>query len=256
MARKSARPASPIAPKSDLFTAAERRLLDTSVGTGLARATHAELETATRQARILRDKWRGLSAKQGRVTKRAVGATTAANARSREKAGAFGDAVARLERRLAELVASSGITVGGKASNARAKARDKTIAGRAARRTTPRPEKPAVVAPAPRPIVRPVVPPVAPAAPRAAVAPATAPAKPKRAKTVERTISKKARVGRKGIAGVAPAQSLRAGKAGQRTAGAAAKAGRFAVQGATTHRKAHLAATGKRNQARRDGRKR
>jgi hypothetical protein len=256
MARKSSRAASPIAPVRDLFTASERRLLETSFGTGLARASHATLETATRQARILRDKWRGLSAKQGRATKRAAGATSAANARSKEKAGAFGDAVARLERRLAELVASSGVTVGGKPSNARAKARDKTIAGRAARRTTPRPEKPAVVAPAPRPIARPVAPPAAPAAPRAAVAPAPAPAKPKRVKTVERTISKKARVGRKAIAGIAPAQSLRLDQAGQRSAGAAAKAGRFAVQGATTHRKAHLAATGKRNQARRDGRKR
>lgn len=253
MARKSARPASPIAPKSDLFTASERRLLETSFGTGLARASHAELETAARQARILRDKWRGLSAKQGRATKRAAGATSAANARSREKAGAFGDAVARLERRLAEMVASSGITVGGKAANARARARDKTIAARAARRTTPRPEKPAVVAPALRPIARPVAP---PPAPRVAVAPAPAPAKPKRVKTTERTISKKARVGRKGIAGVAPAQSLGIDRAGQRSAGAAAKAGRFALQGATTHRKAHLAATGKRNQARRDGRKR
>lgn len=258
MARKPARAASPIAPIRDLFTASERRLLETSFGTGLARATQADLESATRQARILRDKWRGLSAKQGRATKRVAGAASTANARSQEKAGAFGDAVARLERRLAELVATAGVAVGGKASNARAKARDKTIAGRAARRTTPRPEKPAVVAPVPRPIPRPVAAPAAPAAPRAAAAPAraAAPAKPKRVKTTERTISKKARVGRKAIAGIAPAQSTRFDQAGQRSAGAAAKAGRFAVQGATTHRKAHLAATGKRSQARRDGRKR
>jgi len=103
MARKPARAASPIAPIRDLFTASERRLLETSFGTGLARATQAELESATRQARILRDKWRGLSAKQGRATKRVAGAASTANARSQEKAGAFGDAVARLERRLAEL---------------------------------------------------------------------------------------------------------------------------------------------------------
>ncbi|MFM7076994.1 MAG: hypothetical protein ACKO3G_13140, partial [Planctomycetaceae bacterium] len=163
MARKPARAASPIAPIRDLFTASERRLLETSFGTGLARATQADLESATRQARILRDKWRGLSAKQGRATKRVAGAASTANARSQEKAGAFGDAVARLERRLAELVATAGVAVGGKASNARAKARDKTIAGRAARRTTPRPEKPAVVAPVPRPIPRPVAAPAAPA---------------------------------------------------------------------------------------------
>lgn len=270
MARPSA--ASPIAAIRDLFTAAERRLLETSFGTGLARASHAELESAARQSRIHRDKWRGLTARQGRATKRAGKDAAGGNARSREKAGAFGDAVARIERRLAELVASTGAMLGGKKGSPRAKARDKTIAGRAARRTAPRPEKPAIVVPAPRPIVRATAAvasgakaaPAAPAKPVKALKsakPAKAikaakPAKAKRKKSVERAVSKKAGAGVTSTLGIPGGQALRFDRAGQRQARTAALAGRFAVQGATTHRKAHLAATGKRNQARRDGRKR
>jgi len=259
MARPSA--ASPIAAIRDLFTAAERRLLETSFGTGLARASHAELESAARQSRIHRDKWRGLTARQGRATKRAGKDAAGGNARSREKAGAFGDAVARIERRLAELVASTGAMLGGKKGSPRAKARDKTIAGRAARRTAPRPEKPAIVVPTPRPIVHKTAAvasgakaakPAAPAKPAKAVKPAKA----KRKKSVERAVSKKAGAGVTSTFGIPAGQALRFDRAGQRQARTAALAGRFAVQGATTHRKAHLAATGKRNQARRDGRKR
>ena len=112
MARQSA--PSPFAHIRDLFTAAERKILDSSFGHALARATHDQIHAASRQARILRDKWRDLSAAQGRKTKRTKGATSPANARSHEKADAFHAAVERFEKRLAELVATVGATIGGK----------------------------------------------------------------------------------------------------------------------------------------------
>lgn len=260
MARQSA--PSPFAHIRDLFTAAERKILDSSFGSALARATHEQVQAAARQARVLRDKWRDLSASQGRKTKRAAGAASAANARSHEKADAFHGAVERFEKRLAEAVAAVGATIGGKGLNHRAKARDKKIASRATRRTTPRPEKPAAVAA--RPAAAPQAPKAAsvakpasqakpavssPAAPRAK-------AKPVAAAAPARAISKKARVGRAALVSPTGRQAIGLDRAAQRSARSAAKAGTYALGGATKRRASHLVATTKRNQARRDGRKR
>lgn len=244
MARQSA--PSPFAHIRDLFTAAERKILDSSFGSALSRATHDQVQAAARQARILRDKWRDLSASQARKTKRAAGAASPANARSHEKADAFHGAVERFEKRLAEAVAAVGATIGGRGLNHRAKARDKKIASRATRRTTPRPEKPAAVV-APAPLPKPAASP--PAAPRAK---AKAVAAPVRA----RAISKKARVGRGALASPTGQQAIGLDRAAQRSARSAAKAGTYALGGATKRRSSHLVATTKRNQARRDGRKR
>lgn len=251
MARQSA---SPIAHIRDLFTAAERKLLDSSFGSALAGATQSRIEAAARQARSLRDKWRDLSASQGRKTKRAGAASTRANARSHEKADAFHAAVERFERRLAELVSAVGATLGGKAKNPKAKARDKVIAGRAARRTAPRPEAPAPKRPAPAkapvaaaPVAKVETVPAAPAASKKAAPPAPAPVA---------SISRKARVNRAALVPQAAAQPIRLDGSKQRSARTAAKAKRIAIEGAKTRRSAHVVATGKRNQARRDGRKR
>lgn len=260
MARQSA--PSPFAHIRDLFTAAERKILDTSFGSALARATHEQVQAAARQARILRDKWRDLSAAQGRKTKRAAGAASSANARSHEKADAFHGALERFEKRLAESVAAVGATIGGKGMNHRAKARDKKIASRASRRTTPRPEKPAAVAsrpaaatPEPKParVAKPAP------LPKPAVSPPSArqaKVKPVAAAAPARTISKKARGGRAALASPTGLQSVGLDRAKQRSARSAAKAGTFALGGANKRRASHLVATTKRNQARRDGRKR
>ena len=65
MAKKSTATTSPFDHLRELFTAAERRVLDSSFGTALASATHTQIEAATKQARVLRDKWRDLTAGQG-----------------------------------------------------------------------------------------------------------------------------------------------------------------------------------------------
>ena len=153
MAKKSTVPASPFAHMLELFTAAERKLLDSSIGAALAKATHAQVDDAARKARVLRDKWRDLSAAHGRKTKRAGGSNVVTD-RSSDKAAVFHDAVERFEARLRDLVSSVGSAIP-KTTTARAKARDKTIAGRAARRTSTKPAAPEtsfapIAPPAPR----------------------------------------------------------------------------------------------------------
>jgi hypothetical protein len=267
MAKASPTTTSPFAHLRDLFTAAERKILDSSFGSALSSATHTQIDAAAKQARILRDKWRDLTAGQGRKTKRAAGPVTGANARSHEKADVFHEAVERLEKRLGELAAAVGGMLPGKSTTARAKARDKKISGRAARRTAERPVAPA--APARKIASPPVVAKVAlPPAPRrgakpakAVIAPVAAPVvKPakaaakgvrKAAKPVA-TISKKARVNR---AALTPgAQAVAFDRAKQRSAVTAAKAGRLKLEGANTRRLGHTVARGKRQQAKRNGR--
>lgn len=263
MAKKSAATPSPFAHLRDLFTAAEKKVLDSSFGTALANATHTQLDAATKQARLLRDKWRDLTAGQGRKTKRTAGSAAGANSRSHEKADVFHEAVERLEKRLGELAAAVGGMLPGKGTTARAKARDKKIAGRAARRTAERPVAPAVSRPIAAPVARAKVAlPPAPrrgakpapvAVPASAPAPAVAVAKPKAAKPAP-AISKKARVNRAAIAPAAGAQGVAIDRTKQRAAVTAAKAGRLKLKGADTRRAGHVQARGKRQQARRDGR--
>jgi hypothetical protein len=146
MAKSTPSTTSPFAHLRDLFTATEKKILDSSFGTALADATHTQIEAAAKQARILRDKWRDLTAGQGRKTKRAAAPVSAANSRSNEKADVFHAAVERLEKRLGELAAAVGGILPAKVTTARAKARDKKISGRAVRRTTERPVAPAAPA--------------------------------------------------------------------------------------------------------------
>jgi len=267
MAKKSTATTSPFDHLRDLFTAAEQKVLDSSFGAALASATHTQVEAATKQARVLRDKWRDLTAGQERKTKRAAAPVTAANSRSQEKADVFQEAVDRLEKRLGELAAAVGGILPGKVTTARAKARDKKISGRAARRTSERPVAPAAPARtiAPPAVRTKVALPLAPrrgAKPAAAVvaAPAVAPvakpaaaAKRKLAKPAA-TISKKARVNRAALAPAVGAQAISLDRSKQRSALTAAKAGRLKLEGANTRRLGNTVARGKRQQAKRDGR--
>ncbi|MEI6240221.1 MAG: hypothetical protein WCR51_07520 [Planctomycetia bacterium] len=89
-----------------LLTGAEKKFFNSSFGATLAKHSHAQVEAAVKQARILRNKWRDLYASQSRTAKRSGRATAAANVRTREKHDLLADAVARFEKRLAELKAA------------------------------------------------------------------------------------------------------------------------------------------------------
>jgi len=86
-----------------LLSRAEKQFFDSSFGAALAKHTHAQVQAAMKQARILRDKWRDLLEEQSRSAKRSGRATEAANARTRDKHDILAGVVARFERRIAEL---------------------------------------------------------------------------------------------------------------------------------------------------------
>jgi len=94
-----------------LFTAAERKILDSSTTRSLTAAGERRSRACSSRRQILRDKWRDLLDAQTRKVKRAkrpvtaktVAGTTPTNVRSRQKGDLLTAAVARLEARLAEL---------------------------------------------------------------------------------------------------------------------------------------------------------
>lgn len=233
-----------------LLTSAERKLLESSVGSSMEQATEKMLKTAVRRARELRDKWLEKFARQNRTTKRGRGrevkgglgtpaTSSTSNIRSREKAELFDGALRRFEERLRMLLepakpaeasparpsgskstkprtgAGSGRKAGG-VKGKRATGADGSVvtAGRVAARA-----KGAKAA-----------------KPRSKKAPATA------------TLATRSTVG--------SGQLVRADAAGQRSAKAAARKARENLQGLAIHRNAHAAARVRRAQARRDGRSR
>lgn len=253
-------PAAAVKRARELFTAAEKRVFDSSLGHALASATHEQVQAASRQARALRDKWHALSSAQTRTNKRrAASRVDVAASRSREKLDFLHGVVARLEQRLGELSASvsrSVASLGGRSAkpvrlkvDPGQKGRGKKIVTRAARRTAAKPVAP------PRAVTRAVAPPVATTVARA-VAPATTPAKAAKPAKAERTVSKKVRNAgaRAQLTALAGNQSIRFDKAKQRSAVAAAKARRLAVEGLDTRRSGHAAARVRMKQARRDQR--
>lgn len=206
-----------------LFTAAERKILDSSTTRGLAAAGEAQVKQMLKQARILRDKWRGLLDNQSRSTKRArrpaglqAAATAPANVRSRQKTDLLAEAVARLEARLAEF------TTGKQADAASTTPRGtKRVAKKSAKKPTPATARPVAVITAVTP----------------------------------RTISKKARqAGARKSLEQAGVQGFNTSAAKQRSAGAALKADRLKLKGITTRRAGHAQARVGRAQARRDQR--
>lgn len=259
-AAESAAAASMLARACELFTAAEKRVFDSSLGHQLTKATHEQVLVASRQARALRDKWHALTSKQQRANKRLAAARTdVAAGRSREKLDLFQGVVLRLERRLAELSSGVSQAVASLAGRGRKpvrlkvdpgqKGRGKKIVTRAARRTAGKPVAPA------RPSVAGAI-----RAITAAANPPAAPAPKPAAKTTaaERTVSKKVRnAGKRAqLTALAGNQAIQFDKSKQRSATAAAKARRLAVQGLDTRRSGHAAARVRMKQARRDQRSR
>ena len=81
----------------ELFTSAERAVLESTAGKSLVEASRKQLDATLAQARGLRDRWRDLHATQSRVAKRSGKGTATANSRSREKSDMFAAAKARRE---------------------------------------------------------------------------------------------------------------------------------------------------------------
>ena len=116
-----------------LLTGAEKKFFDSSFGAALAKHTHAQVQAAVKQARILRNKWRDLYASQSRTAKRSGRATAAANVRTREKHDLLADVVARFEKRLDELKAA--VTSATRSAPAKAIAAPKKKPAKPARKT-------------------------------------------------------------------------------------------------------------------------
>ncbi len=206
-----------------LLTKAEKMFLDSSIGQSLAKATHVQVQAAAKQARVLRNKWRDLHESQMRSTKRTAGAATRpTNARSLEKHNLFSAAVVRLEKRLAELAS---LVTSSPVSKSLAK---KTVAAS---------KKVGLVAKRVK------------VAAQAKIAP--------RAKIAARVSARASRAAvRADLSALSTTQAIQFDRVKQRSALAAAKAGRIKQEGLGTRRLGHAASRGKRTQARRDMRSR
>jgi len=243
-----------------LLTAAEQKVLSSSMGAAIAKASKEQVHAAMSRARALRDKWRDLHADQTRGTKRSPKAGTGVNRRSKEKHEVFDGAVKRFEARLAEL--ASGVRAAVTKQTARLSAATKptkaarTAVNRGSRASLRKELKEAVsgmnrkqkaksakAAKVAKVAAKPV---------EAAVAVAV-PATVKVAPSVRGGKKRKKSVAPVAVSAQRP---LKFDVAGQRSARSAATAARFKVEGAKTRRGSHLKSSGKRSQARRDGRTR
>jgi hypothetical protein len=254
---KSPAPVSTLDQVRSLLTAAEQKVLASSMGATIAKATKEQAEAAMKRARVLRDKWRDLHASQARSTKRTAKAGTDTNERTKAKHDVFDGAVKRLETRLAELAAGVKSAVGKRAARlgaaakptkaARTKAARGSRAGvrselAAAVATMNRTAKPAAAKPVAKSTPKPAA-----TAPVAAVGKAPVAAKPSAA-------SKKRKKPAAPAAAVAQ-RRVAFDAAKQRSAKASATAARLKFDGATTRRAGSVLANTKRAQARRDGRR-
>ena len=258
-----------------LLTAAEKKLLDGTLGKSLAAATQPQLEAMRKQARVLRDKWQDLFKRQSITTKRSPASpTNDANSRSREKADLFSDAIKRVEARLTEIATSLAGTKpsvkAGRPSAARASTKPTRQAAHRATRATIRGElaeamaainatTKKIVAEVTGSLKKPIKKSVA--AP-AKLQPATAkqepntamPRKPK--PTTKPVTSKKARQAgrRKALAATGANQLVTFDTKKQRSAKARATIARLKVDGEATRRKGFVVSNTKRKQAKRDSR--
>jgi hypothetical protein len=250
----AAKPATTLDQVRSLLTSAEQKILHSSMGAAIAKASKEQVEAAMARARVLRDKWRDLHESQTRSTKRSTKAGTGVNQRTKAKHDVFDGAVKRFEARLAEFAAGVRAVVGGKAARLTAAAKPtkaaRTKAARGSRASVRSELKEATaeinrgkklknkkVKAAARAVA-------APAAPAAVVVVPT-----------ERTTSKKRK---KSLAPKAAVAQKRFGfdATQQRSAKASAKAARLKFDGATTRRAGNALASTKRAQARRDGKRR
>jgi len=211
MAKSSGRPSD----VHSLLTAAEKKVLDGTLGESLASATRQQLHALRKQARMLRDKWKDLFKRQTIATKRKPVTNAQANARSHEKSAAFADAVSRIETRLVELTAA--VTGGTKP------AKPKTPAAKT--QTSVAPAEAAVMPRRPKP--------------------ATKPTLSKKARQAGK---------RKALTASGAGQAIAFDVKKQRSAKARATVARLKVDGEATRRKGFVVSNTKRKQAKRDSR--
>jgi hypothetical protein len=253
----AAKPVTTLDQVRSLLTSAEQKVLHSSMGAAIAKASKEQVEAAMARARSLRDKWRDLHGDQTRSTKRSAKAGTAVNQRTKAKHDVFDGAVKRFEARLAEFAAGVRAAVGGKPSRLTAAAKPtKAARTKSARegRASVRSELKEAVAEFNHGRKRGKAKPVTKTSAKAAVA---KPAAPVAVAVVPatRTVSKKRK---KPVAPQAAVAQKRfaVDAAQQRSAKASAKAARLKFDGATTRRAGNALASTKRAQARRDGRRR
>jgi hypothetical protein len=230
------------------LTAAERKLLDGTLGRGLAEASQKQLQATVARARTLRDKWRDLFARQMKAAKRTPQRGDQVNSRSLDKAELFAAAVRRVEARLVELIegvpnAAASLKPAAKKAAARKAAggtptRKKTTARRPAtsKKKAAKKRSPARAA----------------AAGEAAAGNASS-VRGGTASGGEET-SKKARQAGKRKVAAAAAGAVEFDRGKQRSARASATAARIKFDGLSTRRRGHTLVAGKRKQGRRDGR--
>jgi hypothetical protein len=260
------------------LTAAEQRVLDSTVGSSLATATRTQLQAAIKQARTLRDKWRDLFNRQSLATKKGGSrANDPVNTRSLDKAELFGAAVKRLEARIEELSEGIATALGGKRGAAKpsrtaaAKPASKAArsAGHRAARSSIRETLSEAVAginaagrrllgvAAPTPKQTKAAKPAPATASQSRPATGQADAVGKAAtRTAKPTTSKKARQAGKlrALTAAGTGQAVHFDAKKQRSAKARATVAQIKLDGLTTRRRGHTLAAGKRKQARRDGR--
>jgi hypothetical protein len=243
-----------------LLTAAEEKVLHSTMGAAIAKATREQLEATRARARAFRDKWRDLHADQTRSTKRSPAVTKAANQRSSEKHEVFADAVKRIETRLAELATGVRSAVDREAARLGAGGKPRKAVRQVAHRET-RKDMRSGLKVAVAEMNRATKPKRAKLAVKATKPAATNPAaaeKPAAAPPAAVVTSAKSKKQKKGAApaAVAAQRQLKFDAAGQRAARTAVKQARLTVKGAKTRRASHLMASVKRSQAKRDGRSR
>lgn len=235
---KSSRGARPSAGNPQtLLTLAERRILDSSVGRALSEASHKQLQATLAKARTLRDKWQDLFKRQSMATKRSARNGEQANTRSLDKSELFAAAVKRIEARITEAAEAVSKAVASMERAATGSATTKLAAKKAAKKTAAKPAR-------------------KPTSARAATAKAAAARPAKAAAPGPAAASKKARQAgkRKALAVPATGQAIGYDPKKQRSAKASATRTQIKLDGLSTRRRGHDITSGKRKQARRDGR--
>lgn len=253
-------PSTPLAKAGDqvasLLTAAERKLLDGTVGRTLVEASQKQLHSTMVKARRLRDKWRDLFNRQMKSSKRTARRGEPTNSRSLDKSELFAAAVRRIEGRLGELVDGVTTAVTGRKPASRS-AKSVRTAGHRASRASVRKSLASLVETTKLPAGRSKPAPASvPAGQSADATAGSGKGAAKRSGTpvTKPVASKKARQAGKRKAVAATGGVVNYDPKKRRSAKASATVARIKFDGLSTRRRGHTLMAGKRKQARRDGR--
>lgn len=251
----------PVEVAKSLCSAAELKIVNSSLEPALTALNGDELKRLTGLARELRNKWRGETTGQQRKTQRKQGTRgTQGQDRSRQKAELFGDVLDRFQNRLNEQASSAGLEQSRPTSAKRITSAERAAEHRLARATTRQTlevnrrdmvksrrvaERSAAAAPVP-----------APALGKPDTGTKKKAASPKK-KARKKNIAPQQSAGPKSRAATSAAKP-RAEKVSRSRmqpslpATTAAKSARIKTSGLTSRTRGHVSARGRRSQARRD----